>query len=331
MSTQHLEDNFSKVFAAPEFITPYLHFFAAETEMRLVVLLGKESLTAEDIAARMSGRTEEINGLLHEAFNRQIINQETKDGSIYYSASNFGSRLDNFCMFGNYTVIPRKVRKKLDEWCFEEYLKRNDYFKKVIDADPEYDNCHNEWVLLLDEVEALIDAAPVIRVLPCDCKMMADNCDYSREICLTLDPKRITDRTGGRDLTKEEAKQLVRKLDREGLMHTGGPPNWKEAGPSVVCNCCSCCCYPFRAAKQLGTKGKWPKARYVAELDREKCISCGLCAGRCHFAAFNVDKVDQTAGLKKAISFNADLCWGCGLCVNTCPVQAIRLVEIPGI
>lgn len=325
---QLLED-FARVFQAPDFVKPYLHLFATGEEMRLVVMLDGKSLTGEEIAALLQKSPAEMAAFLDQAFQRRILNRESEGGKTLYRAATFYDRLDHYAKYGNYYVIPRKVRKKLDEWCFEEYIKRNDYFKKVLDNDPEYEKCHNEWVLLVHEVEEMIDAAASVRVLPCNCKMLADNCDFSREICLQLEQK-PGGRTEGRELTKEEAKRLVRKLDREGLMHTGGPPNWKEAGPGYVCNCCACCCYPFRAARRLGTKGKWPKSRYVARYDREKCHYCGLCTKRCHFGAFYQDgtEIEKDGIVRKNVAFNPDLCWGCGLCANACPGRAITMERI---
>lgn len=324
-----LLDEFMKVFRAPDFIRPYLHFFVTEPEIRLISGLGQKSMTGEETAVLLGEPFEKINDLLEQAYRRHIVDKSVEDGVTLFSAGDFYSRLDYYSMFGNYHVLPKKIRRKLDEWCFEEYLKRNGYFKNVLSNDPEYLSCHNEWVLLLNEVEDMIDFAARIRVLPCNCKMLANNCGYSREICIYFD-KTITDRTAGRELTREEARELVRKLDREGLMHTGGPYNWKEAGPAVVCNCCSCCCYPFRAAMKLGTKGKWPKSRYLAGYEREKCLLCGLCVRRCHFGAFYLDgsEVERNGKSFKSVAFNNDLCWGCGLCANTCPGGAIVMEEI---
>ncbi|WP_027366119.1 4Fe-4S binding protein [Desulfotruncus alcoholivorax] len=316
-----LLNDFMKIIQAPDFVQPYIHFFASEKEMQLVVLLNEQKLTGQEIATLLQEPDEDVKFLLEQAYRRHIINRTVEDGVAVYSAGDFYNRLDSHSLYGNYYVIPKKIRSKLDEWCFEEYLKRHEYFSKVINSEPEYDNCHNEWVLLLNEVEEMIDASTKIKVVPCNCKMMADNCDYSREICIFFDDK-IDDRTIGRELTREEAKDLVRKLDKEGLMHTGGPHNWREKGPGVVCNCCACCCYPFRAAIKLGTKGKWPKSRYVAKYDAEKCRSCGLCVKRCHFNAFYFDGSN--------IAFNNELCWGCGLCANTCPSKAITLEELAG-
>lgn len=319
--------DFSRVFGAPAFIEPYLHFFATEEEMRLVVALGDRSLTAEEIASLLKKPQGDAKGLLEMAYQRQVLDRGEKDGAVRYRVGSFYDRLDNFCKFGNYYVLPKKTRDRLDQWCFEEYLKRNHYFEKVLQGEPDYRDCHNEYVLLLDEVEDMIDAAPVVRLLPCNCKMLADRCDHSREVCLILDPKRISDRTGGRDLSREEAKELVRKLDREGLMHTGGPPDWRDQGPGVICNCCACCCYPFRAARQLGTHGKWPRSRYLADYDRTKCLFCGLCARRCHFGAFYFDgtKIEKDGKQKASVSFNPELCWGCGICANACSSGAISM------
>ncbi len=79
----------------------------------------------------------------------------------------------------------------MDQWCFEEYLKRNDHFRLAVNGDPGYQERHNEAVLLLQEAERLVDNAPVIRVVPCNCKMLADHCGHSREICLVLDPEHV--------------------------------------------------------------------------------------------------------------------------------------------
>ena len=303
-------DRFSAEIGSPDFITPYLHFFATEEEMKLVTLIGQAGGPAPS-GVDMT--------LLEQAYRSCLLDREEAGGSLSYRAGSFYAILKHFAQFGNYHVIPRPVRKKLDAWDFAEYLRRNDNFRKVIDTRPDYDACHNEWVLLAGEVEEMIDAATAIRLVPCDCKMLADNCSFSREICLILDRRLISDRTGGRDLDRDEAKQLIRSLENEGLMHTGGPPDWRDAGPSVVCNCCACCCYPFRASRLLDAKGKWPRSRYVAAHDAALCSSCGACVKRCHFGAFSAGR---------PVSFDPEKCWGCGICASACPTHAIRMTEI---
>lgn len=315
-----LLDEFSAEIESPDFIKPYLHFFATQEEMKLVALIGR---------AGRSAPSSFESTLRDRAYQLYLLDREERNGSFSYTAGNFYNILKHFALFGNYHVIPQPVRRQLDAWDFAEYLRRNDNFRKVIDTRPDYDACHNEWVLLASEVEEMIDAATAIRLLPCDCKMLGDNCTHSREICLVLDRRLISDRTGGRNLGRHEAKQLISSLETEGLMHTGGPPNWRETGPSVVCNCCGCCCYPFRASRLLGAKGKWPRSRYVAAHDAALCSSCCACVKRCYFGAFSFssDAAEVTAG--RRVSFNPQLCWGCGICASACPTHAIRMTEIP--
>lgn len=314
-----LRDEFSAAIESPDFVKPYLHFFATPEEMKLVASIGAAGRPAP------SGVEGDV---LDRAYHAHLLDREERDGSVSYRAGNFYGILKHFALFGNYHVIPQPVRKQLDAWDFAEYLRRNDNFRKVIDSRPDYDGCHNEWVFLADEVEEMIDAATAIRLLPCDCKMLADNCAHSREICLILDRRLISDRTGGRDLDRHEAKELIRSLEKEGLMHTGGPPNWREAGPSVVCNCCGCCCYPFRASRLLGAKGKWPRSRHVATHDAALCSSCGACLKRCFFGAFTFSSGAADTAAGRRVSFDPKLCWGCGICASACPTHAIRMTGI---
>jgi Pyruvate/2-oxoacid:ferredoxin oxidoreductase delta subunit len=314
-----LLDRFSTEIESPDFITPYLHFFATEEEMRLVTHIGRAGHSAPSTVE---------SALLDRAYQLCLLDREEKEGSLSYRAGNFYNILKRFALFGNYHVIPRPARQQLDGWDFAEYVRRNDNFRKVIDTGPDYDSCHNEWVLLAGEVEEMIDAATAIRLLPCDCKMLADNCTHSREICLILDQRLISDRTGGRDLDRTEAKELIRTLEKEGLMHTGGPPNWRDTGPSVICNCCGCCCYPFRASRLLGAKGKWPKSRYVAAHDAALCSSCGACVKRCYFNAFSFSEGAAGPNAARRVSFDPELCWGCGICSSACPTHAIVMTEI---
>lgn len=327
-------DDFQTIFRAPGFVKPYLHHFATPEEMRLVVLMGERELTAAEVAGLWDRPLARVEELLEQAYRKQVLNREESAGVPRYRVAEFYDRLDNFCKFGNYQVLPRKLRNRLDRWCFQEYLRRNDDLRRLSADEHQPAGPHNELVLLLSEAEEMIRAASAIRVVPCNCKMLADNCEYSREVCLILDKNRITDRTGGRDLTREEAIRLVRRLDREGLIHTGGPPDWRQQGPEVICNCCSCCCYPLRAAELLGLRGRWPRSRHVARFDPGKCRHCGACTRRCQFQAFRLDGTLMEAGGKslRKVVFSPELCLGCGLCANACPAGAITMepLEAPG-
>ena len=57
------------------------------------------------------------------------------------------------------------------------------------------------------------------------------------------------------------------------------------------------------------------KPRYKAEVNKEKCLSCGECISVCPN-----DAIFMIAG-KADVSKNS--CVGCGICIKTCPVAAI--------
>jgi NAD-dependent dihydropyrimidine dehydrogenase PreA subunit len=190
----------------------------------------------------------------------------------------------------------------------------------------------NDSVMLLSEVEEMIDAATDIIVQPCDCRRLGQYCDRPVKTCIWLDELARTalDRGLGERISREEAIRLLRNADRNGLMHTADH-NWRTNGLHAICNCCSCDCYPFRAAQQLDSKGIWPQIHYVAIYQPDRCSLCGLCVQRCHFEAFYHDgaKVAGVGGKEKpTVSFDPNRCWGCGLCVNSCPTEAITLRKL---
>ncbi|MEL7566337.1 MAG: 4Fe-4S binding protein [Dehalobacterium sp.] len=311
------QEGFMELFGVPDFVESYIHIFFSQEEIDLVLKMGKEEYTVEQISDLLGESDSSV--LVESCYQRFVLDKKIEDGKTLYYIGSFPLRLNNQAMYGNYNVLPRDLRRKLDEWYFEVYQKDHDYFRVVKENEPDYENCHNDIVFLLEEAEEHIDHMDwEIALVPCDCRMLSDSCDYPRETCLHMS-ETISDRMGGRRITKEEAKQIIRMADEKGLMHTGGPAKWREKGSFSLCNCCACCCYPFRAGAKLGTKGKWPKSNYIVHFNDSMCSSCGRCVERCHFAAWSFDEDGDT------IKFNPALCWGCGLCANTCPTGAIKM------
>ena len=189
---------------------------------------------------------------------------------------------------------------------------------------------------VIDRYQITIEAAAHIALEPCDCRRLGEHCARPVDTCLWLDDlaQEALERGHGRRLSREEAKEVVRRADKAGLMHTGDAL-WRTRGLGAICNCCACDCYPFRAAQILGSKGTWPRSRYLARYDAAACNLCGACVKRCHFGAFFHDgsravPAAPAGGREKlAVAYEPALCWGCGLCANTCPAGAITLEPLP--
>lgn len=60
--------------------------------------------------------------------------------------------------------------------------------------------------------------------------------------------------------------------------------------------------------------------RTIIEINEEKCVGCGLCAGACEQGA--IQMIDGKAKL-----MSDSYCDGLGMCLPSCPVDAIKLTE----
>lgn len=58
------------------------------------------------------------------------------------------------------------------------------------------------------------------------------------------------------------------------------------------------------------------------ELQRDKCIGCGMCVNVCPHGVFDTN-IDMDMDGKKAVITDRDACMECGACALNCPVQAI--------
>ncbi len=325
-----LLDEFALIFQLPPAMTPHIDFVVQGREMELVVALGDGPLTAAQIAERLAISPDETAALLDSSFRRHVINRKTVDDVTTYTPATFYLRLDPLSMYENWGDVPADARDAVIKWQLEEFMAVWLPIVDEIRQDPDkYVRIPNRDVLLLDEALEMVEAASEHVVVPCDCRAVVMACKRPSETCIRLDEgaRATLERGHGRQVTKEEMKNIVINSNRSGLMHTGDR-YWREhEGLFGFCNCCGCDCYPFRASALLGLHRQWPRAHHVAERDMSKCEQCGLCVKRCHFDAFHHDgtKIEVNGKRRKTVLFDPEKCWGCGLCAMTCPDTAITM------
>ena len=324
-------ERFVEIFDLPPAMVPYLEYVVTEREIDLVLVLDKSKMTQAEVAEAMGMDPAEADEFLTSAFHRTVIEREIgDDGVARYAAADFYERLDPMAMYEQWGDVPAEARDAVLDWQLDEFINRHQEGIDQIRENPDaLARVPNRDVLLLDEALEMVDAATDFVIIPCDCKTLVMACDYPTEVCVRLDEgaRRTLEHGHGRQVTKEEMKQIVVGAHRAGLMQTGWR-EWRSMGRVFgFCNCCDCCCYPIRAGEKLGMHQVWPRAHHIADRDMDKCEHCGVCARRCHFDAFYRDgtKVMVDGKPRKTIAFNPDLCIGCGLCVTTCPDEAITM------
>lgn len=175
-------------------------------------------------------------------------------------------------------------------------------------------------ILDFESLAEIVAKAKKIAVTKCTCRLSMRQCDRPLEVCLQVNrgAEYTITRGSGREVSKEEAMDILRQSEEAGLIHV--TVNRQDVN-NFICNCCPCCCQTMPVLLKYGTYVIDP-SRYLAEIDAEACTGCGACHERCHFKA-----IAWTAGEGSASQVDAAKCMGCGLCLVTCPTQAISLKE----
>jgi ferredoxin len=175
-------------------------------------------------------------------------------------------------------------------------------------------------ILPFDEIKPLIDASSYQAVGHCPCRVTAkfrgEGCQYTTENCLHFGNmgRYMVVHGMAREITKEEALKILKAADDEGLVHI---IDNIEGYMHTICNCCRCCCSFLVPINENWGLDILSYSNYLAGVDGDICIGCGVCTDRCPVGAVQViDDVSQV---------NESICIGCGACTSTCSTEAIRL------
>ncbi len=107
--------------------------------------------------------------------------------------------------------------------------------------------------LTLDEANEIVDISEGLALGPCTCRAVFRNCDnpINTEIMVGLSRNIFIDERPHdyREITKQEAKDILRQCHQSGLIHTIVKCRQDFY---AICNCCSCCCVPLRLSRKYG-------------------------------------------------------------------------------
>ena len=131
-----------------------------------------------------------------------------------------------------------------------------------------------------------LDKYDTFSVSDCSCRksrrILGQGCGHlEHEMCIQMGTgAEYYIRTGrARQITRQEAEEILRKAEENGLMHQ--IPNIEGLGESAaICTCCSCSCFAMRVATMVRSPDAI-RSNYVSQVDKEKCVACGQCVENC--------------------------------------------------
>jgi len=321
-----------------EFAKRYGYQESARFKKVLRVLMNEDEVnvanllpgTTEEISQKMNRKPDAIEDILKDLYQKGLIFESSKGykaaRDIFQLHDATGSDMRSDDLWG---------RDLLDAWwdfseneLFKDIAKLGNAFPKpasrVIPARASIDE--SAKVLPNEDINGVIDKANRVAVVKCPCRRMAQKCDRPVEVCLQLNKGAdyAIKRGSGREVSKEEAKEILQLAAEGGLVHSVG--NAPEVG-HYICNCCpDCCIFMYPWLTYGGVEKGIAKSRFEARIDVELCSGCQDCVEQCPFGAIEMAKV---AGHKKMkAQVNPDKCYGCGVCAVNCITDSIKLHEV---
>jgi ferredoxin len=226
-------------------------------------------------------------------------------------------------MLSNYDAIVKRflpTMRPIDRTVpYTENFESGKEIQIVVDEELE---APEEKIISTQNVEEIIQKFDEIAVGHCYCRhfrdLVGESCKQTdmRENCFTFgkSARYTTEQGFARMISKEEALEILKKSEKDGLVHKAYHPNMDfKREEDSICNCCSDCCGQARGITSN-------LSNFIAKVDQEICVGCGTCVEKCYSGAkeLNDDGKAET---------NEELCIGCGICAAFCPEGAISLVK----
>ncbi|MDY6795831.1 MAG: 4Fe-4S binding protein [Actinomycetota bacterium] len=283
--------------------------------------------TADHLAELLGISVDEMEKKLAGLFRKGLIfKKETPEGTLYRMCR-------DIVQFHDASILwPEAPQEYLDLWKRHTKEEWPDFaamvsqmlpkpFSRVIPVQQPVE-ARNQ-VLAYEDVEEIINGSDRVAVANCTCRLVDGKCGKPLEVCLQVGKAAVytIERGSGREVSKEEAMDIIRKSEEAGLVHVTMN---RTDDYHYICNCCDDCCVAFGLMiKDRGRFNICDPSRFVAVVIEEKCNGCGTCLDRCFFDALELVEKDG----EEVSNVDRELCMGCGLCQVTCPEEAISMHE----
>jgi Pyruvate/2-oxoacid:ferredoxin oxidoreductase delta subunit/predicted transcriptional regulator len=300
-------------------IIPAVFETLADESQARVLLAAAPPATVSELSERTGLTEAEIEKMIDPLFKRGLLFKSRKpEGTRYYRVRHVGQLHDSTAVMLD---PPQKMLDLWMKWMDDEWVELSRGYPRpgmrVIPVNVSVD--FNSQILAFEDVRELIKGARSIAVTRCSCRAIDGACSKPVEVCMQLDKAAdyAIERGTGRKLADDEALDILRICEEEGLVHAAA--NTTEG--HVICNCCRDCCINWTSPERGLEKFAAP-SRFRASVQGDECTGCELCLDRCFFDAMHMEEDGTVA------SVTEENCLGCGLCQVACVTDAIVLQEV---
>jgi len=281
------------------------------------------------VAERLGQDPEHMARLLDEMADKGLIYSSTKNNEKWYKTIQLVPGIFELqFMKGETTERAKELARLFDAYSHAPARKEDadaapaagpgTHFARVIPIEKSV--AHELNVFPFEEARKYVDEAETITVSVCYCRhehrLLDRGCEYPDDVCLQFGSfaKFVKERGFGREISKQEAFDILQKSADAGLIHTSS--NTRDR-IDFICNCCTCCCGILRGVSHFSAPVRSVSSNYEARVDPDECTACGECAERCQMDAITLEEDTPV--------INLDRCIGCGVCVHHCPSGALTL------
>ena len=264
----------------------------------------KEKLRIEEIAKNLERKPEEIEDILWNLVKSGAVFFETHKGEkVYWLELWVPGHMEAFMNHPEWDKYPEVGI------AFDAYGKKKGLIApgvipmgmspmRVIPIERSIDGSSRKATF--EEVSHYLNTNTRFSVSNCSCRTvresMGEGCGHLKEdMCIQLGhAAEFYIATGrAREITREEAYEIIERAEENGLMHE--IPNLDGSGEThAICNCCGCGCLALRNANMFHNPD-FVRSNYRAVIDEEKCVACGECVEHCPVNALRLgQKIKST-------------------------------------
>ncbi|HEY5960247.1 MAG TPA: 4Fe-4S binding protein [Polyangiaceae bacterium] len=168
----------------------------------------------------------------------------------------------------------------------------------------------------------MLSASPDVALTECPCRNIRESHCQPTQVCMVIGQPFVDFLLEhrphvSRHVTLAEALELLKEEHERGHVHSAWFKDAFGGRMFAICNCCKCCCGAIEIMSKHGADLFAPSG-FVARIDEDRCVACGVCEESCPFDAISAQQVASVDFVQ---------CRGCGVCVSKCQCDAIALVR----